>query len=94
MELEVAAAEGRFEEEGWRGARTARRTGATWSSPRCATTPGGCWATRKVVRDLTERNRVEAELIRAKVAAERASEAKSHFLANMSHELARRSTAC
>ena len=41
----------------------------------------------KVVRDLTERNRLEAELIRAKVAAERASEAKSQFLANMSHEL-------
>ena len=41
----------------------------------------------KVTRDLTERNRVEAELIRAKVAAEKASEAKSQFLANMSHEL-------
>ena len=40
-----------------------------------------------MVRDLTERNRVEPELIRAKVAAERASEAKSQFLANMSHEL-------
>ena len=40
-----------------------------------------------MARDLTERNRVEAELIRAKVAAERASEAKSQFLANMSHEL-------
>jgi signal transduction histidine kinase len=41
----------------------------------------------KVTRDLTERNRGEAELIRAKVAAEKASEAKSQFLANMSHEL-------
>jgi signal transduction histidine kinase len=41
----------------------------------------------KVTRDLTERTRVEAELIRAKVAAENASEAKSQFLANMSHEL-------
>jgi signal transduction histidine kinase len=30
---------------------------------------------------------VEAELVRAKVAAEKASEAKSQFLANMSHEL-------
>jgi signal transduction histidine kinase len=41
----------------------------------------------KVTRDLTERNRADAELIRAKVAAEKASEAKSQFLANMSHEL-------
>ena len=41
----------------------------------------------KVTRDLTERERVEGELIRAKVAAEKASEAKSQFLANMSHEL-------
>jgi signal transduction histidine kinase len=41
----------------------------------------------KVTRDLTERNRAEADLIRAKVAAEKASEAKSQFLANMSHEL-------
>src|SRR6185295_3352972 len=41
----------------------------------------------KVTRDLTERTRVEAELVGAKVAAEKANEAKSQFLANMSHEL-------
>jgi len=40
-----------------------------------------------VTRDLTERKRHEAELLRAKIAAEQANREKSEFLANMSHEL-------
>jgi PAS domain S-box-containing protein len=86
-ELEVAAAEGRFEEEGWR----VRKDGSSYWANVIITAvrddTGKLLGYAKVVRDLTERNRVEAELIRAKVAAERASEAKSQFLANMSHEL-------
>ena len=37
--------------------------------------------------DVTARREVEAELQRAKLAAEAASRAKSEFLANMSHEI-------
>ena len=86
-ELEIASTEGRFEEEGWR----LRRDGSTyWASvviTAARDETGKLLGFAKVVRDLTERDRVEAELIRAKVAAEKANEAKSHFLANMSHEL-------
>ena len=39
------------------------------------------------VQDVTERKRYEGALVRARVAAEQASRAKSMFLANMSHEL-------
>jgi PAS domain S-box-containing protein len=87
VELEAARSEGRFEEEGWR----VRKDGSTFSANVVVTAVrderGELLGFAKVIRDLTERHRVEAELIRAKVAAERASETKSQFLANMSHEL-------
>jgi PAS domain S-box-containing protein len=40
-----------------------------------------------IMRDVSERNRIAAELQRAKEAAEQANQAKSEFLAGLSHEL-------
>jgi len=47
--------------------------------------PGGGWVS--TYTDVTETNRTEEELRRAKEAAETANQAKSRFLATMSHEL-------
>jgi PAS domain S-box-containing protein len=41
----------------------------------------------RIIRDITERRRVESELLGAKGAAEAATKAKGEFLANMSHEI-------
>ena len=87
LELQMASAAGHVREEGWR----VRKDGSTfWASVVVTAVrddSGKLLGFAKVVRDLTQHNRVEGELIRAKVAAEKASEAKSQFLANMSHEL-------
>jgi len=86
-ELEIAQREGRYQEEGWRLRRDGSRFWASVLITAVRDETGRLIGYSKVTRDLTERNRVESELVQAKVAAERANEAKSQFLANMSHEL-------
>ncbi len=48
---------------------------------------GSVYGLLGTIIDITERKAVEAEVMRAKEAAEAASQAKSDFLANMSHEI-------
>ena len=86
-DLEFVRAHGRLEDEGWR----ARKDGSTFWANVVVTAirdqDGNLRGFAKLTRDLTERNKVEAELTNAKYAAEKANLAKSDFLSSMSHEL-------
>jgi len=86
-QLEAVAANGRFEDEGWR----VRKDGSTFWANVVFTAirdhDGTLRGFAKLVRDLTESRRLEAVLTNAKEAAESANRAKSAFLSNMSHEI-------
>ncbi|MFL5247855.1 MAG: PAS domain S-box protein [Myxococcales bacterium] len=85
--LDSAAAQGRFEVEGWR----VRKDGSTFWANVVFTAirdpAGNARGFAKLTRDLTERKQVEETLTKAKSAAEKANLAKSNFLSSMSHEL-------
>jgi PAS domain S-box-containing protein len=86
-DLDAAAAQGRFEVEGWR----VRKDGSTfWANVVFTAIRDAAGQPRgfaKLTRDLTERRLVEETLTAAKGAAEKANLAKSEFLSSMSHEL-------
>ncbi len=89
-ELEVAAREGRYEEEGWRIRKNGSRF---WASVIITALFGGhgqLIGFAKVTRDLTERRLAqqrEVDDARRLAEAEASNRAKTGFLAAMSHEL-------
>ena len=86
-DLETAAREGSLAEEGWRVRKDGTSFWASLVTTAVRDDDGRLLGYAKGTRDLTERKRVEAELVRAKTEAERANQSKSQFLASMSHEL-------
>jgi PAS domain S-box-containing protein len=89
-ELEVAAREGRFEDEGWRLRKDGTRFWANVVITALRDEKGTLLGFAKVTRDLTERRAGEERRVedaRRLAAAEAANRAKSEFLAAMSHEL-------
>ncbi len=89
-ELEVAARDGRVEDEGWRVRQDGTRFWANIVITALRDQAGGLVGFAKVTRDLTERRAAELQAIAAarRVSqAEEANQVKASFLAAMSHEL-------
>ena len=89
-ELEVARAEGRFEDEGWRLRKDGSRFWANVVITALHGDDGSLMGFAKVTRDLTERRLAqqrELEDARRLAESEAANRAKTGFLAAMSHEL-------
>ncbi|MFL5581276.1 MAG: PAS domain-containing sensor histidine kinase [Gemmatimonadaceae bacterium] len=90
MELEGAARDGRFEDEGWRVRKDGTRFWANVVITALRDPSGHLVGFAKVTRDLTERKASEERALenaRRLAAVEAANRAKSEFLAVMSHEL-------
>jgi len=86
-DLDAAAAQGRFEVEGWRLRKDGSLFWANVVFTAIRDPAGNARGFAKLTRDLTERRLVEETLTAAKAAAEKANLAKSEFLSSMSHEL-------
>ncbi len=99
-ELRVAAAEGRFTDEGWRVRKDGSRFWAQVTLTALRDPAGRLRGFAKLTRDLTERKRTEALEVsgaqrdalleserNARMMAQRAARMKDEFLATLSHEL-------
>ena len=88
--LEIAAREGKYEEEGWRIRKDGSAFWANVLITALRSADGRLVGFAKVTRDLTERHAAQERALadaRRVAAAEGASRTKSEFLAAMSHEL-------
>ena len=86
-DLDVVAAKGQFEDEGWRVRQDGSAFWANVVFTAIRDQGGNLRGFAKLTRDLTEPMKIEATLTKAKDAADAANQAKSAFLATMSHEL-------
>jgi PAS domain S-box-containing protein len=86
MELEVAAREGRFEDEGWRVRKDGSRFWANVVITAVRDEHGELVGFSKVTRDLTDRKRAEEDRA-ARLVAEHSNRVKDEFLAMLGHEL-------
>ncbi|HET9004205.1 MAG TPA: PAS domain-containing sensor histidine kinase [Gemmatimonadaceae bacterium] len=90
LELDIATATGRFEEEGWRLRKDGSRFWANVVITALRDEKGTLVGFAKVTRDLTERKIAEQQKLedaRRVAISEDANRAKAGFLAAMSHEL-------
>ena len=87
LNLDLAAAHGRFQAEGWRVRKDGSAFWANVVITAVLDPDGRLRGFAKLTQDLTERRKVEAQLQDARTWAEQANVAKSSFLSGMSHEL-------
>jgi two-component system, sensor histidine kinase and response regulator len=86
-ELELAKLDGQYKEEGWRVRKDGSMFWATVLITALYDDSGQLRGFAKVTRDITEKKRMEEELLQARDAALESVRLKSEFLANMSHEI-------